>query len=150
MTQIIVTKNLLNYKKLYEFYHKLWYCYKMVYSRYNKGLLALNLISVSLVAAGSIAGGVTMNPVILGVISGAGVLIKTALELKNYSQKIEKAKFAFTSYAKILAEIRSFLRGETYNKEDFFSKLKTLDDIVIDFSLNWEKYVGEYKIKYAV
>ena len=72
----------------------------------------MNLISVSLVAAGSIAGGVTMNPVILGVISGAGVLLKTVLEMKSYYQKIEQAKFAFTSYAKILAEIRSFLRGE--------------------------------------
>ena len=143
-------EKLVELQKLYEFYHKLWHCYEMVYSRYKKGMLVLNLVSVSMVAAGSIAGGVTMNPIILGVISGAGVLLKTALEMKNYSQKIEQAKFAFTSSAKVLSEIRSFLRGEEYHKEDFLMRLKTLDDIVIDLSLNWEKYVEKYKKKVFV
>ena len=132
-------------KKLYEYYHKLWFCYKMVYSRSKSVLLALNLVSVSLVAIGSIAGGVTMIPVILGVISGAGVVLKTAMEMKNLSQKIEHAKFAFTSYANVLSELRNFLRREEFHKEDFLRKLRTLDDIVISMSLNWEKYVGKYK-----
>ena len=72
-------------QKLFKFYHKLWFCYKMVYARSKKVLLALNLVSVSLVAVRSIVGGVTMNPVILGVISGAGVVLKTAMEMKNPS-----------------------------------------------------------------
>ena len=133
-------------QKLFKSYHKLWFCYKMVYSRSKKVLLALNLVSVSLVAVGSIVGGVTMNPVILGVISSAGVVLKTAMEMKNRSQKIEHAKFAFTSYAKVLSELRNFLRGEKYNKEGYLRTLKTLDDMVIEMSLNWEKYVGKYKI----
>ena len=128
-------------QKLFKFYHKLWFCYKMVYARSKKVLLALNLVSVSLVAVRSIVGGVTMNPVILGVISGAGVVLKTAMEMKNLSQKIEHAKFVFTSYAKVLSELRNFLRGEEYHKEEFLRKLKTLDDLVIEMSLNWEKFV---------
>ena len=41
--------------------------------------------------------------------------------------------------------MRNFLRGETFNKEEYLQKLKTLDDMVIDMSLNWEKFVGKYK-----
>ena len=88
-------------EKLFKFYHKLWYCYKKVHSREKKILFGLNLISVTLVTTGTIVGGVTMNPVILGVISGAGVILKTTMEMKNLQKKIENSKVAFTSYEKL-------------------------------------------------
>ena len=132
-------------EKLYEFYHKQWYCYKQVFSRDKKILLILNLISVTLVTTGTIVGGVTMNPVILGVISGAGVILKTAMEMKNLQQKIENAKLAYTSYAKVLSDLRNFLRGEDWKKDEYLQKLKTLDDMVIEMGLTWEKYAGKYK-----
>ena len=52
-------------EKLYAFYHKLWFCYKKVFTRAKKINLTLNLISATLVTTGTIVGGVTMNPVIL-------------------------------------------------------------------------------------
>ena len=122
----------------------------MVYSRSKAILLTLNLVSVTLVTTGSIVGGVTMNPVILGVISGAGVLLQTVIEIKNLSKKIEQSKFAFTSYANVLSDLRNFMRGEEYNQEEYLRKLKTLDDHVIEMSLNWEKYVKKYKSEFAV
>ena len=134
-------------KKLYEFYHKLWFC---GFFQAQKAFDGIEFACCFSVTAGSIAGGATMNPVILGVISGAGVILKTALEMKNLPQKIEQAKFAFTSYAKVLADLRSFMRGEVYHKEDFLMKLKTLDEIVIDLSLNWEKFLVKYKKTFVV
>ena len=59
----------------------------MVYSRSKAILLTLNLVSVTLVTTGSIVGGVTMNPVILRVISGARALLKTVMEMKTLSKK---------------------------------------------------------------
>ena len=62
--------------------------------------LLMNLTSSGLVAIGAIAGGVTMNPIVLGVISGVGLIVKTASEMKNLKSKIEMSKFAFTTYEK--------------------------------------------------
>ena len=118
-------------EKLYAFYHRLWFCYKKVFTQAKRLNLTLNLISVSLVTTGTIVGGLTMNPIVLGVISGAGVLLKTTMEMKNLQRKIEQSRDAFTSYAKNLADLRNFLRGEEWNKEEFLMKLKTLDDRVI-------------------
>ena len=137
-------------EKLFAFYHKLWFCYRKVFYRKKKINLALNLISVSLVTTGTIVGGVTMNVIILGVISGAGVILKTAMEMKNLQQKIENSKLAFTSYAKVLSDLRNFLRGEEWHKEEYLQKLKTLDDMVIEMGLNWEKFVGQYRKEYDV
>ena len=76
--------------------------------------------STGLVVIGTIVGGVTWNPIILGTISGAGVLLSTFSEAKNYKRKIEMCKFAYTSYEKILTVLQSYLRGLESNGEHFF------------------------------
>ena len=100
----------------------------------------VNLASVALVALGTTAGAVTLNPVVLGVVSGAEVVLKTAAEIKNSPSKIEQAKFAYTTYAKTLSDIRCFLRGEAYDSEAFIQKIKVLDEIIIDLGLEYEKF----------
>ena len=45
------------------------------------------MTSACLDVSGTIAGGVTLNPVVLGTISGSGVLLKTRSEIKNYRKK---------------------------------------------------------------
>ena len=104
----------------------------------------MNLASAFLIAGGTIAGAVTLNPIVLRVISGAGMILKTAAKFKNYKSKIEKCKFAFTSYEKTLSEIRCFLRGETYDSETFIQNMKVIDEVIIDLSLNYEKYSEKY------
>ena len=79
-------------EELYKYYHKLWWCHKKTVERLKKINLAVNLASVRLITAGTIAGGVTLNPIILGVITGIGVLIKTTSEIKKYANKIEMFK----------------------------------------------------------
>ena len=75
-------------KKLYKYCHKLWWCHKKTVERLKKINLVVNLVSVSLVTAGTIAGATTANPIILGVITGAGLLIKTASEVKQVTNKL--------------------------------------------------------------
>ena len=42
---------------------------------------------------------------------------------------MEKCKFAYTSYKKVLTQIVSYLRGLPYDEETFLVKTKVLDDI---------------------
>jgi len=87
----------------------------MTYKYFKKVELACNIVSVSLVVTGTIAGGVTLNPIVLRTISGAGLILKTFSEAKNFKTKIEMCKFAYATYKKILTDLRSFLRGVEFN-----------------------------------
>ena len=136
--------------KLFEFYHKLWFCHQRVFIQAKRLNLALNLASVGLVTIGTIVGGVTLNPIILGSITGAGILLKTALEMKNLQRKIDQSKLAFTAYETVLMDRRNFLRGDEWKKEEFLMKLKTLDDLVIGMGLNWEKFLRKNRKEYDV
>ena len=80
-------------KALYKFYHKKYWLFKMTFKYFKKIELACNIGSVLLVVTGTVAGGVTLNPVVLGTISGSGLLLKTYSEAKNYKRKIEMCKF---------------------------------------------------------
>lgn len=42
-------------------------------------------MSTGLIVVGTNAGGVTQNPILLGVISGSGLLLKTYIEIKKFS-----------------------------------------------------------------
>ena len=99
-------------KALYKFYHRRWWCYKQTHKHLKRMNLTCKLSSSSLIATGAIAGGVTLNPIILGVISGAGLLVKTFTDYKNYDRRIEMSKFAHTTYEKVLVDLRSCLRGK--------------------------------------
>jgi len=99
---------------------------------FKKTEFACNIGSVVLVVTGTVAGSVTLNPIVLGTISGVGVILKTFSEAKNYKRKIEMCKFAYTSYEKILTDIRSFMRGLEFDDERFLDNIKVVDEIIID------------------
>ena len=83
-------------KALYR-YH---YCFRQTYKYFKKVDLACNISSAALVATGTIVGGSTLNPIFLGSMSGAGLILKTFSEAKNFKRKVEICKFAYTSYKK--------------------------------------------------
>ena len=62
-------------KELYKYYHCRYWCYQRAYKYYKKVNLASNIVSAGLVIIGSVAGGITANPVIIGSVTGAGVLL---------------------------------------------------------------------------
>ena len=65
-------------------------------------------------------------------------------EVKNRGKKIEKARFAFTTYEKTLSDLRFALRGGHFNHRAFMIEMETIDGIVIDLGLNQEKFEKEY------
>ena len=67
-----------------------------------------------------------MNPIVLGVISGVGLIVKTASEMKNLKSKIEMSKFAFTTYEKTLSDLRFALRGGNFDRTEFCLQWKRL------------------------
>lgn len=116
---------------LYMYYHKLATCYRWKYKSLRIGI-SLNMTGIGLTVAGVIVGGVTLNPVILGFLTGAGVLIQGYLTKSGISNKTEKCKFAYTSYDKTLIQLQSFLRGIPFDEVVFLSNMKVVEDIVID------------------
>ena len=131
-------------KALYKFYHKKYWLFKMTFKYFKKAELVCNIGSAVLVVTGTVAGSVTLNPIVLGTISGAGVLLKTFSEAKNYKGKIEMCKFAYTSYEKILTDLGSFMRGLEYNHKEFLDYVKVLDDIIIAVCPLTDKFEKKY------
>ena len=131
-------------KELYKFYHKKYWLFKMTFKYFKKAELACNIGSVLLVVTGTVVGGVTLNPIPLGTISGSGLLLKTYSEAKNYKRKVEMSKFTYTSYEKVLTDLWSFMRGLKYNNKEFLDYVKVLDDIIIDMCPLTDKFEKKY------
>ena len=135
-------------KKLYKYYHKLWWCHKKTVERLKKINLAVNLVSVSLVTAGTIAGAVTLNLIILGTITGAGLLLKTTSEIKQYSNKIAMFEIGLSTYEKTLVDLRTFLRGKEYSRDDFIFKMNLVEGDLADLYSIPEKILKKYNKKF--
>ena len=84
-------------KDFYKHYHKKYWCFKKSYKRYKLLDETLTLSGVGLVIIGTITGGITLNPIILGVINGAEEVVASIAKMKNYKKKIEMAQIAFKS-----------------------------------------------------
>ena len=97
---------------------------------------------------GTISGGLTLNPIVLGVINGIGILLTNFGKMKNYKKKIEMTKIAFTTYDKVLVELRSAMRGDEFDKDQFIDKMKVVDAMIIDQTPLADKYVKQYDKKW--
>ena len=111
-------------KDFYKHYHKKYWCFKKSYKRYKILDETLTMSGVGLVIIGTIVGGITLNPIILGVINGAGVIVSSVSKIKNYKKNIEMTQIAFTTYEKVLVELRSALRGDEFSKKEFIDRMK--------------------------
>ena len=60
-------------KDFYKHYHKKYWCFKKSYKSYKFLDDVFTISGICLVAIGTISGGITLNPVVLGVVNGAGV-----------------------------------------------------------------------------
>ena len=135
-------------QNLYKHYHRLFHCYHWKYKKLRKLKLTLQLSSISLTVVGTITGSVTLNLVVGGTVVGAGVIIQGYLAKTNLSQKIGKCRFAYTSYEKIMVQLRSFMRGIPYDENTFLSDIKILDDMIIDQCPSADEYSKKYKKKF--
>ena len=136
-------------KTLYKSYHRLQMCYKWKYKRLRRSKLSLELSSLGLTSIGAIIGAITLNPIILGCLSGSGIMIQAYLTKSDLDKRVDRCKFAYTSYERILVQLKSFLRGLPYDENNFLSDLKVLDDIIIDQCPSIDKYFEKYNKKFT-
>ena len=137
-------------KDFYKHYHKKYWCFKKSFKRYKILDETLTLSGGGLVVIGTIAGGITLNPlIILGVINGAGVIVSSVSKMKNYKKKIEMTQIAFTTYEKVLVELRSALRGDEFNKQEFIDRMKLIDEMIIDQTPIADRFVKKYNKRWV-
>lgn len=135
-------------KDFYKYYHKQYWCFRKCYKSYKFLDKFFSISSIILVAVGTISGGITLNPILLGIINGAGIIIAGIGKKNNYSRKIEMTKIAFTTYEKVLVELRSALRGDEWNKDEFIDRIKLIDEMIIDQTPKSDKFDIKYKNKF--
>ena len=137
-------------KALYNNYHRLQTCYKWKYKKLKRVYLSLQMSSISLTVIGSVVGSITLNPIVIGCLTGLGVSIHGYITKSNISEKVNKCKFAYTSYEKVCIQIKCFLRGLQSDENSFLTDLKVLDDIVIDQCPTIDEYVNRYNKQFTV
>ena len=86
----------------------------------------MQLTSITLTVVGTITGSVTMNPIV------AGVIVQGFLAKSNLIQRVAQCRLAYTSYEKILVQLKSYLRGMEYDMKIFLSDVKIIDEMIID------------------
>ena len=88
------------------------------------------------------------NPIILGSITRSGVLIQGFLTKSDINKRVNMCRFAYTSYQKILVQLKSYLSGIEYNENELLSDIKIIDDIIISECLSIEKMSEIYSKKF--
>ena len=136
--------NVKTLKDFYSHYDKKYWCFKRSYRSYKFLDDIFTISGICLVTIGTIAGGITLNPVVLGVVNGAGVVVAGIGKKKNYKRKIEMSRIAFTTYEKILVELRTALRGDEWDKEEFVNCMKLIDEMIIDQTPIADRFASRY------
>ena len=137
-------------KDFYKHYHKKYWCFKKSYKSYKFLDDVFTISGICLVAIGTISGGITLNPLVLGVVNGAGLIVAGIGKKNNYKRKIEMTRIAFTNYEKVLVELRSALRGDDFNKEEFVDRMKLVDEMIIDQTPIADRFVSRYEKKFGL
>ena len=113
-------------------------------------IIFFTISGICLVAIGTISGGITLNPVVLGVVNGAGVIIAGVGKKNNYKRKIEMSRIAFTTYEKVLIELRAALRGDEWSKQEFVDRMKLIDEMIIDQTPIADRFESRYNEKFNI
>ena len=136
-------------KNFYKHYHKKYWCFKKSFKSYKFLDNFFTISGLCLVTIGTIAGGITLNPFILGIVNGVGVIVAGVGKQNKYKRKIEMTRIAFTTYEKVLVELRSALRGDMWCKEEFVDRMKLIDEFIIDQTPIEDRFESRYKEKYS-
>ena len=135
-------------QEIKEYYRFKYWIYQKAYKYFKKLNLLLNMSSTGLIVIGTVAGGLTANPAIIGSITGVGLALKTYSETKDYKKKIEMTRFSYTTYDNVLVGLRTSLRGGTFDKGGFPREMTVLDEIIVDFALLVTRFEKQYAKKF--
>ena len=94
----------------------------------------MNIASVLLASVGVIKGSITLNPIVLGTLTTAGILLKSYHEFKNIKRQTYLLEFSVTSYEKVLTNPREAIRRGNFDYKEFIHNTKILDQEILDSS----------------
>ena len=138
-----LTEEVNKLKNLYSYYHKLATCYKWKYKKLKKQKLVLNMSSIALTVIGSVL--VPLTHFISLSITGVGVIIQGYITKSDINKHIESCRFAYTSYNKILIQLKTYFNGIPFDETVFLTDTKVLDDIVTDLCPTINGMAEKYK-----
>ena len=119
---------------LYGFYHRQWWCYRQRWNQFKLYHTLLNALALFLVATGMIVGPV-LKSVLVACLAAVGTFVKGWNDFKQYRFKLRMSEFAYTTYAKTLTELQTYVRGLPLDGLDkFLIQMQTLDDIIVDLT----------------
>ena len=120
---------------LFAFHHKQWWCYRKMLNHFKLCKALINGLALLLMAAGMIAGPILENSTLVACLAAVGTVVKGWNDFKKYRFKVDMSRFAFTTYAKALFELKTYVRGLPFEGlEGFLIKMQTLDDTIINFT----------------
>ena len=59
------------------------------------------------------------------------------------------SRIAFTTYDKVLVELRAALRGDEFNKQEFIDRMKLIDEMIIDQTPLADRFAKKYNSKFT-
>ena len=119
---------------LYAFYHQQWWFYSHMYRVFKVLQALLNALALLVVAAGMIAGSICENSIVVSSLAAGATVIKGWNDFKKFPIKMDRCQFAYTTYAKILTELHTYLKGVPFEEDIFLIKMQTFDDTITEFS----------------
>ena len=60
------------------------------------------------------------------------------------------SRIAFTTYEKVLVELRAALRGDEWNKQEFVDRMKLIDEMIIDQTPIADRFASRYNKKFSL
>ena len=60
------------------------------------------------------------------------------------------SRIAFTTYEKVLVELRAALRGDEWNKQEFVDRIKLIDEMIIDQTPIADRFDSRYNKKFNI
>ena len=122
-------------KRLRKTYDKKCWCHKKTFRQFKKRNNLLNGFILLIMAVAMIVGSAGENNYMMIALTALGTLVKGWSDFKKFPNKVEMSKFAYTTYAKCLTEIDSYINGvELEDLQSFLTKMQAVEDTVIDLA----------------
>lgn len=116
---------------VYTHHHRQWWCHRQMFFRFKRIYTLLNILSLLITSLGLIIGPVLQNVLLTSILAAVGMFIKGWNDFKRYSIKMDMSKFAYSTHAKALSELRALQSSPT---DDFLLKQQILEEVIIDFA----------------
>ena len=117
--------------QVYTYHHRQWWCHRQMFFRFKRINTILNILSLLITSLGLIIGPVLQNVLLTAILAAVGMFIKGWNDFKRYSIKMDMSKFAYSTHAKALTELRALHSSPT---NEFLLKQQILEDVIIDFA----------------